>query len=135
MINNGRKDKSFNEFLDIELQKEKTKQLEILRDIKRLELEMKKKEYETTKQHLFNMLDDSSSDSSSDESDINQSNKSGKSNKIIKKINGLDYANISIISNNTYETLEEVEIITKSKKEVRKGAPTGNRTQIFSLED
>ena len=140
--------KPIKEYLDIELQKEKTKQLEILRDIKRMELEMKKKEYEFEKKNLFNLLSSDNSDTSesSESSDslsnmssnssisesINSSNiKSKKINNKIKKVsNNIDLTNISIVSSNTFETLEEIEI-----KRNMKSAPTGNRTLIYSLEE
>jgi hypothetical protein len=141
MNNKNSKEKSVHNFLDIELQKEKTKQLEILRDIKRIELEMKKKEYESSKKNLFNILEDNYSNSSSDSSkSINNLSKSSDKHQIPRSmqrvsIDDIDITNISILSKHTYETIEEIEINSKNKKENRKGASTGNRTQIFSLED
>lgn len=143
MNNKNSKEKSVHNFLDIELQKEKTKQLEILRDIKRIELEMKKKEYESSKKDLFNILEDNYSDSSSDSSVSKSMTKSSNSldkhksskNKCKINVDDIDITNVSILSKHTYETIEEVEINSKNKKENRKGASTGNRTQIFSLED
>jgi hypothetical protein len=59
--------KSCNNFLELELQKEKTKQLEIIRDIRKLELKLKlNKSYERNNKSfdVYKMLNSLSSDNS-----------------------------------------------------------------------
>ena len=104
--------------LDLEIQKEKTKQLELIKEIKKIELYISKQNIYKKHNNMLEIFDkinahtDSDNDSfSDDDRDDDSDNDSLYEN--LNKINTNIYNNldsISISSENSIDTCEEVEI-------------------------
>jgi hypothetical protein len=94
--------------LDLEIQKEKTKQLELIKEIKKIELYISKQNIYKKNNNMLEIFDkiNSNSDSNSDsDSDSNSNSESELDTNI-----DINLDSISISSENSIDTCEEVEI-------------------------
>jgi hypothetical protein len=105
--------------LDLELQKEKTKQLKLIKKIKELDLYISKQNMYKKNNNMLEIFDkinkhtESDSDSDSDNESNSESNSESDHNSEINKIDtkiDINLDSISISSENSIDTYEEIEI-------------------------